>query len=275
VNDMNRHFALAFLTVPDLAPAEAIRIAAETGHDSVGLRLLPAAASGEGPYPILTDPAVLREARSALSDTGIRIGDVEIVRLKAQTKVEEFLPFLECAAVLGAANILVAGDDPDPARLTQTFARFAELAGRYGLTADLEFMPWTGVRDAQAALAIVKKAGQANGGVLADALHWDRTGGKVDDLTCIPTERIHYFQICDAPKEFIDTDSELIRVARGGRLFPGQGGIDLRAFLAALPANVPISVEIASEELHARLAPRERAAQALGATLSLVNSLKN
>ena len=272
---MSRHFALAFLTVPDLAPAEAIRIAAETGYDSVGLRLLPAAASGEGPYPILTDPAVLREAQSALSDTGIRVGDVEIVRLKAETKIEEFLPFLECAAALGAAHILVAGDDRDPERLTQTFAGFAELAGRYGLTADLEFMPWTGVRDAEAALAIVEKAGQANGGVLADALHWDRTSGKIDDLARISTERIHYFQICDAPKDFIDTDSELIRVARGGRLLPGQGGIDLRAFCEALPANVPISVEIASKEFNARLTPRERAAQALAATSRLRESVKN
>jgi len=272
--EMSRHFALAFLTIPDIAPADAIRIAAEAGYDSVGLRLLPAVASGEGPYPILTDPAVLREARSALSDTGICVGDVEIVRLNAQTKVESFLPFLECAAALGAANILVAGDDPDPKRLIQTFAGFAELAGRYGLTADLEFMPWTGVRDARAALTIVEKAGQANGGVLADALHWDRTGGKIEDLILIPPERIHYFQICDAPKDFVGTNSELIRVARGGRLFPGCGGIDLRAFLEVLPANVPVSVEIASVELNARLTPRERAVQALAATSSLVNSIK-
>lgn len=78
--------------------------------------------------------------------------------------------------------------------------------------------------DAREALTIVEKAGQANGGVLADALHWDRTGGKVEDLILIPPERIHYFQICDAPKDFIGTNSELIRVARGGRLFPGRAG---------------------------------------------------
>ncbi|TFE94794.1 hypothetical protein B5M44_23090, partial [Shinella sumterensis] len=130
---MERQYALAFLTIPDVAPAEAIRIAAETGYSSVGLRLLPAAASGEAAYPVLTDKAVLAEARAALADTGMRVGDVEIVRLKPETKATDFIPFLDCAAALGAANILVAGDDTDHARLAQTFASFAELAAGYGM----------------------------------------------------------------------------------------------------------------------------------------------
>lgn len=271
---MSRDYALAFLTVPDLAPAEAIRTAAETGYASVGLRLLPAAAGGEGPYPILTDRAVLAEARAGLADTGIRVGDVEIVRLKPATDPQEFIPFLDCAAALGAANILVAGDDPEPARLTQTFGAFAALAARYGLTADLEFMPWTGVRDAAAALAIVEGAGQPNGGVLADALHWDRTGGRAEDLTRIPRHRIHYFQLCDAPAEYDPDDAGLIAIARGGRLLPGEGGIDLKTFVRALPDDVPVSVEIASAELTQRFPPRERAARALAAAKAVVDSTK-
>jgi hypothetical protein len=69
---MKRTYSLSFLTVPDLEPADAIRVAAETGYERVGLRLLPAAASGEGLYPILTDPSVLKEAQAALADTGMR-----------------------------------------------------------------------------------------------------------------------------------------------------------------------------------------------------------
>jgi Sugar phosphate isomerases/epimerases len=260
---MTRSYGLAFLTVADLGPAEAIRVAARTGYDQVGLRLLPAAASGEGPYPILSDPNVLAEAQSALAETGIKVGDVEIVRLKPQTRVDEFIPFLDCAAALGAANILVAGDDSDHARLTQTFAAFAELAGRFGMTADLEFMPWTGVRNAAEAKAIVQAAAQPAGGVLADALHWDRTGGNIADLAAIPRETIHYFQLCDGPADYDPSDAGLISVARGGRLMPGDGGIDLIAFLRALPGDVPISVEIASTELTRQMPAEERAARAL------------
>ena len=104
---MTRQFGLAFLTVADLPPGEAIRVAAETGYSTVGLRLLPAAADGEGPYPILTDRAVLAEARSALADTGMKVGDVEIVRLKPDTRVDAFLPFLECAQALVSGSTIV------------------------------------------------------------------------------------------------------------------------------------------------------------------------
>ncbi|WP_113425633.1 sugar phosphate isomerase/epimerase family protein [Rhizobium cremeum] len=267
---MTRQFGLAFLTVADLSPAAAIRVAAETGYSTVGLRLLPAAASGEGPYPVLTDRAVLAEAQSALDNTGVKVGDVEIVRLKPETRPEDFLPFLECAQALGAANILVAGDDTEHGRLIQTFAAFAELAARYELTADLEFMPWTGVRNAAEALAIVDAAGQPNGGVLADALHWDRTGGDIEELRRIPRERIHYFQLCDAPRDYDPSDAGLISIARGGRLFPGDGGIDLRSFVRALPADVPVSVEVASVDLMKRLTPRERAERGLASARRVI-----
>lgn len=270
---MSRHYALAFLTIPDLGPVEAIRIAAETGYSSVGLRLLPAAASGEAPYPILTDRAVLAEARAALTETGIRVGDVEIARLKPETKVEDFQPFFDCAEALGASNILVAGDDTDHARLTETFAAFAQHAARHGLTADLEFMPWTGVRTAAEALKIVEAAGQPNGGVLADALHWDRTGGSIEDLTHLPRSRIHYFQLCDAPAEYDPSDAGLIAIARGGRLLPGEGGIDLKSFVRALPNDVPVSVEVASANLVSRFTPRARAAQALTAAKAIIETI--
>lgn len=267
---MTRSYALSFLTVADLAPADAIRVAASAGYDKVGLRLLPAAARGEGPYPILSDPKVLSDARTAIAETGIGVGDVEIVRLKPQTEVEEFIPFLECAAALGAARVLVAGDDTDHVRLTQTFAAFAQLAGRYNMTADLEFMPWTGVRTAGEANAIVQAAAQPAGGVLADALHWDRTGGRVEDLTSIPHESIHYIQLCDGPADYDRSDTGLITIARGGRLMPGDGGIDLVAFLRALPNHVPISVEIASLQLYEQMPADKRAREALDKTKKIV-----
>ncbi|MCF6370832.1 sugar phosphate isomerase/epimerase family protein [Rhizobium halophilum] len=260
---MKRRYSLSFLTVADLQPPEAIRVAARTGYHEVGLRLLPAAASGEAPYPIFNDRRVLAQAQQAIEETGIGIADVEIVRLKPETEIAEFLPFLECAAALGASKVLVAGDDTDHSRLTQTFAAFAELAGRYGMTADLEFMPWTGVRDAVEANAIVQAADQPAGGVLADALHWDRTGGRKEDLLAIPHSLIHYIQICDGPLGYDPSDSGLIRIARGGRLMPGDGGIDLATFLRVLPKDVPISVEIASLELNRRMTADERAATAL------------
>ena len=136
---MPPRFSLAFLTVFDLGPVEAVRVAAKTGYDLVGLRLLPTAALGE----LMTDDRLLAETTASIRDTGIGVADVEIVRLKPETDVAAFAPFFARAERLGARNVLVAGDDPEEARLTERFAALARLTAGHGLTVDLEFMPWS------------------------------------------------------------------------------------------------------------------------------------
>ena len=44
---MSRSYSLSFLTVQEASPVEAVEIAAACGYDFVGLRILPAAATGE------------------------------------------------------------------------------------------------------------------------------------------------------------------------------------------------------------------------------------
>jgi hypothetical protein len=43
---MSQCFSLAYLTVSELAPPDAVTVASQTGYDYVGLRLLPAAPGG-------------------------------------------------------------------------------------------------------------------------------------------------------------------------------------------------------------------------------------
>jgi len=256
-------FSLAFLTTWDVGPVEAVRIAGQEGYDMVGLRLLPAAPT-EPDYPILTDPAVQRELLAALADTGVKLADIEIARLKPETDIAAFEAFCAVGQKLGARNILVAGDDRDHARLTETFARFAELAAQYDLTADLEFMPWTGVKSLREAQAIVAGAGQPNGGVLIDALHFDRSDSSLEDIRALPAGMIHYAQLCDGPADYDPSDAGLIAIARGARLIPGDGGIDLPGIVRALPAGTPLSIE--APQLHRADVPAlTRAREALEA----------
>lgn len=262
---MAHPLSLAFLTLFDCGPVDAIRIAGETGYDMVGLRLLPAA-PGEPPYPLMTDPAVLRAAVAALKESGVSVGDVEIARLKPETKARDFEPFLAHAAALGARHVLVAGDDPDHARLTQTFGDFCRLSRGYGLTADLEFMPWTSVPDIASALAIVEAAGEANGGVLVDALHLDRSKGDADAVRALPPGLVNYVQFCDGLAAYDPSDAGLIHIARAARLMPGDGDIDLVGMARAIPDGVTISVEVPNHELAQRLGPRERARLGLETT---------
>jgi len=81
------------------------------------------------------------------------------------------------------------------------FAEYCAMAERYGLTGDLEFMPWTCIPDLVTASRIVEKMESPAAGVLVDALHFDRSGSRLEDISKIPRHRLHYWQICDAPAE--------------------------------------------------------------------------
>ena len=50
--------------------------------------------------------------------------------------------------------------------------------------------------------------------------------------------------------------NELIRQARGDRLPPGEGALDLRGFLSAVPKDIPVSLEV---PMARRLPPLEKA----------------
>lgn len=264
--------SLAFLTTFEVGPVEAVRIAAKAGYQMVGLRILPAAASGEPDYPLLKDENVLKEVRSALADTGVSVGDVEIIRLKAENDWDLFARFCERCEALGARHVLVAGDDTDRARLTESFARFCELAGRHRLTADLEFMPWTAVPDLKAALSIVEAAGHENGGVLVDALHYDRSATTIEEIAALPRNRVNYVQFCDGAVPYDPSDEGLIRIARGERLFPGQGGIDLLGLARAIPKDVTVSVEIPHRALAEKVDALGRAEMAIAATRAILRA---
>jgi sugar phosphate isomerase/epimerase len=244
---MARTYSLAYLTTQGLAPPDAISLARATGYDAVGIRILPASPGGAF-AGLIEDKQLSQETVRRIADTGVSVFDVEIVRIAADFDVANYAPFFDVCAVVGAKAILVAGDDPDEARLTRSFAAFCAAAAPYALTADLEFMPWTAVPDCKTALRIVTQADQANGGVLVDALHWARSGSTLADVAAIPGNRLHYGQICDAPAGTPKTVAELIHTARCARLLPGEGGIDLKALFAALPGELPISIEIPHDE---------------------------
>jgi sugar phosphate isomerase/epimerase len=257
--------SLAYLTSAPFDPPDAIALAARLGYQAVGLRIRPAAAGGTC-SPLEDDKTLLRETQARLRDTGIAVLDVEIVRIGAGFRVEDVRSFLDVCSAVEARAILVAGDDPDEARLTASFAAFCEAAAPHGVTADLEFMPWTQVPEAATATRIVMGAAQPNGRVLVDALHAGRSRTTLADLAAIPRERLGYAQICDAPLPVPTRHEDLIHTARSERLLPGEGGIDLAGIFAQLPHDLPISVEIPNVARIAALGQVEWSRRALAAT---------
>jgi sugar phosphate isomerase/epimerase len=240
---MTHAYSLAQLTALSYDPPRLVQLAADTGYDAAGIRLLPAAPGGTC-YPLMDDPALLRETRARIGGTGVPVLDLELIRIGADFDAGAYFSFMDVGARLGAKHILVAGDEPDEGRLIEGFARLCDAAAAFGLTCDLEFMPWTAVPSLSHAVRVVEGARRRNGGVLVDAIHFGRSASTLAEVERLPHEWLHYAQVCDAPVPAPRTNEGLIHDARCARLLPGEGGLPLGELFARLPAELPVSVEI-------------------------------
>lgn len=248
-----RRFTLAPLTAMHYSPPRLVDLAAHAGVWGCGVRLLPTV-PGALHYPLMHEPAMLRETLARMQAQGITVFDLELIRIGENFRAADHTAFCEVGQRLGARIINVACDDTDLSRLTDSFAALCELAAPYGLSADIEPMPWGSVPDLATARRVLLAAARPNCGVLVDALHFSRSASTLADVDALPREWLHYGQICDGRLPGPATREGLIHDARCERLLPGEGDIDLRALFARLPADVPVSIEV----------PNDRRAPALG-----------
>jgi len=256
---MPRLLSLAHLTCLELAPPQMIAVAAECGYRSVDLRLAPATPT-DVDYPMFGDTAMRREALSRMSDTGVGVYDVEIIRLTRDTEAPKYERLFEAAAALGAKRIKTIGIESDEALMTEKFAQICRAAAPYGLTADLEFVSFLGIRSLDAAVRVVRAAAQPNGNLLVDALHLARSGGRPEDVAALNGGGMGYIQLCDAGADIPGDDPGKLREARGERRAPGDGALPLAALVHAVPAHFPISLEV---PMAGGLMPAERAKKAI------------
>lgn len=245
-------------------------VAAQAGLDGVGIRMLPAVPGGLC-YGLMNEPALLRETLAAQRATGMQIVDLEIVRIGPVFDVLVLGAFFETGARLGAKHVLVVIDDPDLARARASFAQVCEALAPYGMTADLEFMPWTHAPDLATARRIVLGAAQPNGGILVDALHFARAANRLEDIGALPSCALHYAQICDGPATAPPSMEGLIHAARCERLLPGEGDLDLVALFQHLPASLPVCIETPNDRRAPLLGWAEWVRQAAAATRTVLS----
>ena len=235
--------AVAHLTVLELVPLEWVKQAARAGFGAVGLRLNPTSA-GAIAYPSIVGSEAHRALRRVLAEEGMTVHDVEFIPMLPDIDVASYAPMFDAAADLGASCVTVSGDDPDAGRLAANLAALCELAARYGLRVDLEFMRWRHVGTLNQARSIVERADSANLAILVDALHLARSGGSPGDIRALPEGMVRAVQFCDASQNEPVGDDATILEARTGRLPPGEGVLPLSELLDALPAGTALSVEM-------------------------------
>lgn len=262
--------ALAHLTVLETAPPALFDLAAQAGYQHVGIRILPAV-PGAVSYPL--DPPTVIAWRRRMAEAGVGVHDVEFIPLTPAVRVADYEETIALAGELGARRINVSGDDTDLERLAGNFGALCDIAAKAGLGVDLEFMRFRIVGDLSQAMAVVERAARPNGRLLIDALHLSRSGGTAAMLATTPAQALGSVQLCDA-RLADPTDARLADEARQGRLIPGDGELPLADIMNALPAGIPVGVEVPGRATYPELRPWECAAKAATATRLLLAGWK-
>ncbi len=173
---------------------------------------------------------------------------------------------------LGAAALSVLGPfspgEATAAELEERFAALCDRAGSFGAWVQLEFMPFTVVRDVESAWSLVRGAGRDNGGVVVDTWHFFRGNPDLAALEAVPGDRVFAVQVADADAEPRGSLAE----DTFQRRLPGDGALDLSALfstLARMDALRWVGPEVISPET-AAMAPVDAAKVAGERVRSLV-----
>jgi sugar phosphate isomerase/epimerase len=236
---MPRQFSLAHLTVLGCTPPELIHIAEQTGYDCVSLRIIPL---GSPSYDLANDAPLRRATKAALVETGLPVLDIELARILPDVDVRDYKPAFEVAAELGAKHVISSIWTPDPAVATDKLMEMCDIAAPLGLTINLEYLPFVPIGRFSDILAIHRAAGRANCGLLVDALY--STAYDPAELDALPRHLFNFIHLNDGPKVLPTLGTpEMFEVVREGRLYVGDGEIDLAGLLRRLP-QVPCSLEL-------------------------------
>ncbi|WP_153110607.1 sugar phosphate isomerase/epimerase family protein [Propionivibrio limicola] len=241
---MKRQFSLVYLTASELAPPEMIETAGRAGFDYVSLRTIAMGLPGELNFGLSSNPALLRDTKAALADSGVKLLDIENARLHDDVDIRKYLPEMEIAAELGAKAVLTNIWSTDRAFVVDKFAELCGHAKSYGLKVNLEFVTWASITDLKDSVEIIKSSGADNAAIALDTLHFSRSRCTLEELAALPPDYLGALHLCDAPAEIPTTKEGLIHTGRGERLYVGEGGIDIAGIVSNMPANVVCGIEI-------------------------------
>jgi len=260
---MARKFSLAYLTIPGTSPVDQIRIAAEAGYDFVSLRPIPMLLPNEPLFQFDKDRNLFNATRKALEEYNIRLMDIELARVREDLKVEDFESAFSAAAELGATDVLSSIWSKDKNYYYRQFERICDLAAKYSLRVNLEFVTFAGVTNLVEAMDVLNTVDRPNAYLMVDTLHAHRSRVSADDIAKVDPSKFGFIHLCDGPGAIPALDDpSMIGVAREGRLYPGEGEIDLKSMLAAMPPN-PISIELPNSREMASRGAAGHAAQCL------------
>ncbi|MBH1973514.1 MAG: sugar phosphate isomerase/epimerase [Rhodobacteraceae bacterium] len=261
-----RLVSVSHLTAIEARPEDFIDHAAAAGFDAVGLRTNPPAHTPDH-WPVTGDLPRARALRHRADAAGIKVFEAETFSIWPDFSLESLLPGLEVAGILGAQMLVAAGIDADEARMIDSYGQLADAAAGFGLTIGIEFMPFRPLKSLNDAARVQRAVARPNARILIDALHLSRSGSGPEAVAQLDPARIAYLHLCDA-EAAMPADGDFAREARTARHLPGGGGLPLLELLAAVPPDLPVSVE-APDPNHGALPDAEKLRRCAKATRAL------
>jgi sugar phosphate isomerase/epimerase len=237
---------IEYQTVLGYPPADFVYLAAQLGCGQISMKPSTGNHTPYDPYQFgrfsfVEDLDLRRRMASALADTGVSISLAEGFVVTPGVDLTADPTDLDLMWELGARRANIVTVDPDLARSFDQFAAFADQAAERGMTTTLEFSPALPVGDLATALAAVRHVDRPDFGLLIDTMHVVRSGANAADLAALDPAVLGYIQLCD---HTLRQRAERYRDESSDRMIPGEGELPLVDVLAALPAALPIGVEV-------------------------------
>lgn len=196
---MTRKFSLAYLTIPGTHPVDQIRIAAEAGYDFVSLRPIPMHLPNEPLFQFDLDRKLFKDIRNALDQNDIKLMDIELARVREDLKVEDYESAFAAGAELGATDVLSSIWTKEKEYAFKEFAKICDLAAKYSLKVNLEFVTFSGVAGLDGALEVLDKVDRPNAYLMVDTLHAHRSRVSPEDLAKVDRKKFGFIHLCDGP----------------------------------------------------------------------------
>jgi sugar phosphate isomerase/epimerase len=246
---MARRYSLAQLTALHWSPPEMIYNARILGYDAVSVRPITLGVKGEHDFDFSSNKELFDLTKLAIEETGIGINDIELARIDGGIDVARYERVLDASAKLGVKDVISSIWCDDRDFYLEQFSRLCDLAGKYGMFVNLEFVTWAGVKTLSGAREVLEAVNKPNAAILIDALHFHRSRVTLEELETCPKNLFRFMHVCDGPKEIPDPSNpaykeELIRVGRDAREYVGEGGVDIAGIIKRLLDNIIFSIEL-------------------------------
>jgi sugar phosphate isomerase/epimerase len=190
------------------------------------------------------------DLRVELDRVGIAVTDLEPLRgwdgeEGAREDEEAMFVLADACGATRLTAIQVVGDDIPAETVAERFAGVCDRAAAHGLTVAFEPRASSPVETPAATAALFERAGRPNVGMIVDQYHAHRGGWGAAEVTAagVPIVAIHLNDTTTVP-----LDSPLAD-ALDNRLAPGEGDLDVPAWVASLTAagiEAPFAVEVLS-----------------------------